>query len=161
MSFGMIFSIILIIVFIAFAFYGIMKFLEFKKTVVVGQFYSDLSKDVNNAWIGTQYSKQVEYTLISEVQFVCLMDCEAEAGGIRLKYYGELEKNCGVQLGKAKNIFLYPTINDRTFTAHAMEHLDLKETLGENPYCFPVKNSKIKLMIKKGIGDTLVTLERV
>ncbi len=47
LSFGMIFSIILIIVFLSFAFYAIKIFLNMQTTMQVGKFVEELRNDVD------------------------------------------------------------------------------------------------------------------
>ena len=63
LSFGMIFSIILIIVFISFAFYAIQKILEMQELMKVGKFKDNLEADIDSAWKGSQRSQEVEYIL--------------------------------------------------------------------------------------------------
>ena len=49
-SFGMIFSIILIVVFIAVAVYAIIKFLDVQHTIQIESFKKDLQDDINDTW---------------------------------------------------------------------------------------------------------------
>lgn len=70
-SFGMIFSIILIVVFLAFAFYAIQKFLSFQHDATVAKFYESFGNDVDKVWTSTQASKNVEYNLPTSVTKVC------------------------------------------------------------------------------------------
>ncbi|HIH52488.1 MAG TPA: hypothetical protein HA284_03045 [Nanoarchaeota archaeon] len=70
-SFGMIFSIILIIVFLGFAFLAIQKFLGFQNDVTEKKFYDALSQDVNQVWTSTKASKQVEYIIPRGTTQVC------------------------------------------------------------------------------------------
>ena len=65
LSFGMIFSIILIIVFLAFAFYAIKVFLGIQNTAQIGKFISDLKSDVDRVWKSTESSEEKEYNLLS------------------------------------------------------------------------------------------------
>jgi len=61
-SFGMIFSIILIIAFLGFAFFAIQKILDTQNNVIQKKFYDSLGNDVNKIWKeGTSASKKVEY----------------------------------------------------------------------------------------------------
>ena len=52
-SFGMIFSIILIIAVVGVAFYVINNFIELKKCTEIGLFYDDLKKYIDEAWQST------------------------------------------------------------------------------------------------------------
>jgi len=71
LSFGMIFSIILIIVFLAFGFFAIQKFLSFQKEVQITKFYTSFGEDIDGAWKSTRASSEVAYSLPSSVKKVC------------------------------------------------------------------------------------------
>jgi hypothetical protein len=49
-SFGMIFSILLIVIFIAFAFFGIKKFLEVHNEILSKKFIDDVNADITKMW---------------------------------------------------------------------------------------------------------------
>jgi hypothetical protein len=70
-SFGTIFSIILIIAFLGAAFYAIQKFLSFQSELQTQKFYDSLRTDVNSVWTSNEASKQTEYVLPSSVKQVC------------------------------------------------------------------------------------------
>lgn len=71
LSFGMIFSIILIIAFLAFAFFAIQKFMDYQKSIQEKQFFSNLKQDVNQVWQSTQGSNRFNLTVPSDVTQVC------------------------------------------------------------------------------------------
>ena len=81
-SFGMIFSIILIIVFIAFAGYAIVKFINMQQTIQIETFKNDLQNDVNAMW-ESEGSQTVEYYLPKKITAVCFDE------GNRLYFEGE------------------------------------------------------------------------
>ena len=60
-SFGMIFSIILIIVFIAFAFYAIKKFLDIQETAQIETFVNKLQGNIDKMWRSSQGSEEIQY----------------------------------------------------------------------------------------------------
>ena len=70
-SFGMIFSIILIIVFLAFAFYAIQKFLDTQNEIKIQKFYSELDDDIKAVWASTEASENVEYSVPGRITQVC------------------------------------------------------------------------------------------
>ncbi|PJE81855.1 hypothetical protein COU58_00315 [Candidatus Pacearchaeota archaeon CG10_big_fil_rev_8_21_14_0_10_32_42] len=76
-SFGMIFSIILIVVFLGFAFYAIQKFLGMQNEVTTAKFYESLSNDVQKVWVSDDASKQVEYHVPSKINQICF-DSDSE-----------------------------------------------------------------------------------
>ena len=57
LSFCMIFSIILILAFLAFTVYAIRKFLGIQTSVQIGKFGDDLQTDVDKMWRGSQGSE--------------------------------------------------------------------------------------------------------
>ncbi len=70
LSFGMIFSIILIIIFLIFAFYGIKMILNFQKEANIGKFVNDLQNDVNKMWQNSG-SQIKTYILPKNIEEVC------------------------------------------------------------------------------------------
>ncbi len=134
-SFGMIFSIFLIIVFIAFAFYAITKFVNLQKTVQIESFADNLQSDVETAWrsIG-RTSANESYSLPNKINSVCFID--DEFNNLLLRYSGTTEE---------RNI----------------KYLDIvKITSSENPYCISNIDGKVKLIISKDFGENLVTIIR-
>lgn len=159
LSFGMIFSIILIIVFIAFAFYAIGKFLNIQKAAKTGQFIDAFETDVNRMWKSSQGSQQVNYSLPNSVDYLCFADFSPGSGkrGANSNFYDELEM---VYFDK-NNMFFYPVGSAGGIDAVKVENLYLSEiTSKENPYCIKSINNKIKLTIKKSIDESLVTITR-
>ncbi|MFB6246153.1 MAG: hypothetical protein ABEI74_00995 [Candidatus Pacearchaeota archaeon] len=72
LSFGRIFSIILAIVFIAFAVYGITQFLSLKDSAQVGKFKDNFRSDLEQVWRSSEASTTHTYTLPSEYVEVCV-----------------------------------------------------------------------------------------
>lgn len=130
LSFGMIFGIILMIIFIAFAIYGASKFLNMNKNVQVESFKKDLQTDVNNLWrLGG--SDSYTYYLPKKVIKVCF-DGKDEYNNLRIVYEkAELNGN--------------------------IEHLNL----GTQPICIPLENGKLQLILKKDLGENLVSVKKV
>ena len=78
-SFGMIFSIILIIFFLAFAFFGIRAFLSVQGSGETAKFLNDFQSDAEKVWKSAQSSENEEYTLPDERSFVCFVDFSSSA----------------------------------------------------------------------------------
>lgn len=133
LSFGMIFSIILIIAFIAAAFYAITKFLEFQDTIKIEKFGTDLQADIDNLWKSAQGSYPREYNLPSKIQAVCFSNDEFE----------------NMQF-----------ISERIIKGKMISHIDIVSTLGgKNSACFNNINGKVSMTLKKDYGENLVTIE--
>ncbi len=132
LSFGMIFSIVLIIIFIAFAFYTITKFLELQDSMKIGQFGSNLQTDIDKVWKSSQASQNREYSLPPKISSVCFKDDE----------YENLVFN-----------------SDQIIPGKKIEHIDTEKTIGtKDSFCINNIDGKVKMIIKKEYGDALVTI---
>lgn len=136
LSFGMIFSIILIIVFIAFAFYAIQKFLELQRSAQIGLFVNDLQSDVDKMWISSGGSEKEEYILPKKIDSICFKNDEYE------------------------NLVLYSSKKE-FMEGRKIKNIDIEEiTKDENPFCIRNVDGKIKMTIKKDSGEPLVVITR-
>ena len=149
LSFGMIFSIILIIVFIFFAFYAIKIFLNVGEKTEIASFVKDLQTDVNKIWKASQGSQQVSYGLPSSVEKVCFI------------------KN------QEKNLVIVPK-EASSFENINITHLNIERTLVEagrstsqveyngrnvTGLCFE-NNNKVSMILKKNFGESLVYVKK-
>lgn len=131
LSFGMIFSIILIIIFISFAIYGISKFLKLQKTVQVKKFSDDLQYDIDKIWRGGSSSQSFEYTLPSNMEKVCFNN---QGVGDNMEI---MKKGGGFGGG------------------YSLEHINI-----EKDFCAGVIDGKIKIIMSKSQGEALVTISK-
>lgn len=156
-SFGMIFSIILIIVFLAFAFYVITHiFLPLQRTAETGKFLNDFQGDVERVWRSAQSSEQVEYFLGSKISDVCIVDFSAQAKGENAFLYNDLKKS----FYGSENLVFNP-VGSSDLDSKEIKNIDLSGiTVAENPYCLKNTNGKIQLTLKKEINEALVTVTR-
>ena|SRR3990172_2843087 len=157
LSFGMIFSIIMIIVFISFAFYAIGKFLDLQKSAKTGQFIDFLENDVEKMWRSEQGSQEKTYNLPTSVDYVCFADFnEPAAPSTAREMYSELR----FSYFDEENMFFYP-VGSAGIDGTKIDNLDLIGiTASENPYCIEVRDGKVSLTIKKEIDDDLVAVTR-
>ncbi len=134
-SFGMIFSIVLIIIFLAAGFYGITQFLNFQKTVQIDQFISNFQADVNNMWKSPEGSQTLTYTLPTEITAVCF---------------------------ESNNSFQNMEFTSTNFIQGSLvQNINIANiTATENPYCIPNSNGQLNLTIVKDYGETLVRVTR-
>ena len=104
MSFGMIFSIILIVIFLVVAFYAIKTFFNIQNSTKESLFVNDFQVDIDRIWKSTEGSDKISYVLPSGISDVCFVDFDIEAKGDRGDIYSELEFN---SVGE-KNLVFYP-----------------------------------------------------
>jgi len=126
LSFGMIFSIVLIIVFLVFAGYAIKMIIDFQGTASVGSFINDLQNDVDKMWTGSG-SHRYEYNLPEDIEKICF---------------------------KEGLVSFHPFGTGGEFEDREIEHLDKG-----NSFCADVVDGKVKIRIKKGDDESLVSIE--
>jgi hypothetical protein len=136
-SFGVIFSIILIVIFIAFAIYAISKFMEIKTTAQLAKFKGNLQDDVDTAWKSTHSSQEVKYFLPNKVKQVCFIDDENE------NFYFIPDDFKG---GMLKNINIASTIASSTDRPRKL--------------CINTTEGKVLMTIKKAYNEDLVTITK-
>lgn len=131
-SFGMIFSIILVIFFLAFGFYAITKFIELQQSVQIETFLDDFQEDINAIWKSPQGSQSRTYTLPTKITAVCITDDPDMNLEFTSKEIipGDYIKNLNIE-----NI-----------------------TAVEDPFCIDNIKGKINLVISKEYGETLVSV---
>jgi hypothetical protein len=133
-SFGMIFSIILIIVFLAFGFYAIKKFIDLQQDIQVQTFLQNFQDDVNKMWKSPQGSQSLSYSLPDKISSVCFQKDEFE----NLKF--------------TSNSIIH---------GKEIDNLDISKTIkNENPFCIQNTKGKISMNLVKNYGETLVTVTR-
>ncbi|MCX6748310.1 MAG: hypothetical protein NT076_01775 [Candidatus Pacearchaeota archaeon] len=144
-SFGMIFSIILIIAFVGVAFYAIRGFLSTKNCAELGQFKQDLQDSIDKAWGSDESSFVFSRTIGAEA---CIINISASQIGANEEQYNSFKK-----LGYQGNLFFYPLSRCKG-SVFILNHINLdKITSKENPYCLP---KKVELKIVKNFNDPRV-----
>jgi len=155
-SFGMIFSIILIIAFVAVAIYAITIFLKVKTCSETGLFKNDLQEEINRAWNSDETSSVFKESLNTDIEQVCFINLENEAKGQHKDFYNSIKKLGFVNI----NMFFYPLKNAcEGQKAFLISHLNISEiTKQNNPNCFNNIKGKLEIKIEKGFREALVRL---
>lgn len=147
-SFGVIFSIILIIIFIAFAIYGISKFLCVSKIAQVDKFKSDFQGDIDKMWGSTQGSQPVEYYIPKKIKQVCFANRQ------------------NPRTGKTENMYFVPDeFSCDILTSYLLNNINIaKTTAGSTStpksLCIDTVNGKISMTIKKDYNENSVTITK-
>jgi len=156
MSFGVIFSIILIVFFIVIALIVIKAFLGQKDCAEMGIFLDRLKKDVKKAWNSNSGVFEFKGNLPSKLDYVCFANV---SGNPTIESDSKMWRRLTLFKGKNANIFFYPTEKACEMPYHYVPHLDLEETLGSNnPLCFDVDKGKVVFEIQKKRGTGLVQI---
>jgi len=159
MSFGMIFTIILIVAFLGFTFFAITKFLNYRDKLQIAQFGTGLQDNVNTLWRSSEGSQNYEYNLPGKVQAICIWNYHAQPSAGMTEVKNDIERDYTGE----ENTFFYPHESSGNLEALTIKNLDVeKTTKTENPYCLKNKNGKVSLVIiKESISDTKVKIQRV
>ncbi|PXY71525.1 hypothetical protein CXX78_00570 [Candidatus Parvarchaeota archaeon] len=150
LSFGMIFSIIIIIVTVSIAFYVIAYFLDLRKCTEIGLFYKDFQDKIDDIWKSEFASEEFVGRLPSGIDGVCLGNL---VDGERTPEYDQIEKY--TRLPNDNNFFFYPPEKTCDISEAKLNHVNF-----EDPYwkCFPVENGKVKIKLEKETFDPLVRI---
>jgi hypothetical protein len=158
LSFGFIVSIILIIIFLVFAFFVIQKFLGLQKEASIGLFINDFESDIDKMWKSSQGSQQTSYSIPLKVEYICFADfsIDPDKRGSMQGFYDGLQ----LYYKGSENLFFYPPSSAEGMNAIKIEHINITEiTKQDNPYCIKTQNGKVTVTIKKGYGESQVEIK--
>lgn len=153
MPFGMIFAIILIVVFVVIAFKAVGSFLDIGESASVGMFYDELQEAVNDAIRGQESDREFIINLPGDIEEVCFGNLSATINNNPGGKYDEI-LNYDVYIA---NTFLFPPEKAQNMQWKLTDRINVtKITANSNPYCVDVDAG---LRIKKGFYDRLVWIE--
>lgn len=154
-SFGMIVSIILIIVFLSVAFYAISKFLSLQRAVQVGNFVNNLQFNIDKIWKSSQGAQEINLVLPKKISDVCFIDYNSPAIGKDKEKYEELR----VSFFEYENLIFYPIGSGEGLDANVIQHINIENiTKTHNPYCLE-NNGKVKISLSMDFGENLVMIK--
>lgn len=149
-SFGVIFSIIIIIATIAIAGYFIQKFISTSGCVDVQLFYSDIQKEVDSVWKSPIAQNPFTINAPRGIEAVCFGNLSI---GLPTAYK-DLEKYSSV----SENVFLYPT---KKACSGQNAYAKIEHIHPEVLVCAPVVNGKIAIVFsKESSSETFVKVSR-
>jgi uncharacterized protein (UPF0333 family) len=156
LSFGLIFSVILIVVFLGFAIYAIVYFLNMSENMKTSTFLKDLQTDVDTFWKSDGSTDDLPYSLPTKIKKVCFIDSTDSKKGLDGNIYEELER----YLSQDANLVFYP-VKSTSVTSVKINHIDIiNMTKTNNPVCFENKEGKIILKLRQDLdGTNLVIIE--
>lgn len=138
-SFGMIFSIILVIAFLAFGFYAISNFISFQDQLVMKRFQENFQADLTKSWKDEVSTREVTYPVLSSVDSVCIVDSRRQTHNVEVYIDG-----------------LPTELN--------FNYIDVFNSTKGRPtpvVCSTPVNDKVKFILEKKYGEPLVIVRVV
>jgi len=157
-SFGMIFSILIIVAIVAVSFYVITYFLNISKCNQVGFFLNDLQIKIDKAWASGDVQDVFTGSLPGSVKAVCFGNSTTPARAEDIKIYSELKNS--LLTNKDKNLFFYPP---SASCSSSLGYYNLKHStpsLGKF-FCVNVVKGKAQIKLIKTSSDALVKVSNV
>jgi hypothetical protein len=154
-SFGMIFSVIIIIALIGVAVYAIMAFLDFGGSAQMGLFYEEFESAVNDVWSSATTNRVFRFSVPSSIQSVCFGSIanNIDAGRYSQQLKALREGSSGFQQQNS-NVFLYPPSKAKEFAYKRVERIDTSP-LGAFD-CFEARSGKVNIRLSKSEFESLV-----
>ncbi len=154
-SFGMIFSIILIIAFIAVAIYAIMFFLKLRCTTDTGILIQDLREEVNRIWAGAGEQSSKSFTINNcGIEYVCFFNPNLVKKGRYLDFSDKFKEISGED--SFNNLYFYP-YGKTSLASTEIKHIN-NEAFKNNPDCFEIIDHKISIKFSKNLNESLVRI---
>jgi hypothetical protein len=151
LSFGMIFSIFLIIVFIVVAIVAVNQILKLKRCSDINFFAQDLQEQADELWKSSKGSVVFSAPLTTKIEYVCIANLSKPAS-VDEEIYNELKRN----YKESANLYFYPQKNACGSPFREISHIDISGL--ENPYC--IKNTgKPEIRLEKDFFDSLVKIK--
>jgi|SRR3989338_872168 len=151
MSFGVIFSIILIIAIIGVAVFAINHFLGLSNCTKLGLAYKNLQDEVDEAWTSGIYRDTHEIKLPGNIDHICFGDISVQSTGTEEEIRQNIEE---FYFGDGTHtVFVNPPEKacDGDLATYKLEHVDI-----EGFFCFD--NTDVIVNLEKGATDSLVKL---
>ncbi|MAG07700.1 hypothetical protein CMI46_02695 [Candidatus Pacearchaeota archaeon] len=159
LSFGMIFSVILIISFLVVAFIVIKSFLGIRCDVEQGLFIDDLQDRLDVIWRGGGAEEFFDGKINGcEITYVCFWDPDVpERGGF--SSFTSFSENGFSRVDGANgpdNLYFYPR-READIQSVFLEHVSL-ESMEMNPTCYKEEDGKFEIPLKKNLNEDLIRI---
>ncbi|MEM4271607.1 MAG: hypothetical protein QXD13_00745 [Candidatus Pacearchaeota archaeon] len=153
LSFGMIFSTIIVIAILGVGFYVITNFISLSRCTNIGLYYNSLKEEVNKAWEADSVQKLLTKDNLpkipSGIEKICIGNLTQSYSGF-VEVREELARFSG---GGRNNFFFYPPEKACEMAANRLEHIKT-----DRFFCVNVKNGGAPLKLSKSSSDALVTI---
>ena len=151
LSFGMMFSMFLIVVFIVVAIIAINAFLGVQCSVSSGQFIKDFQAKVNELYASSGQDVPFKSSLGNcKIDYVCFFDSEKRVSGSSKAMGEEFEG----KITAGNNLYFYPA-KSKDFLSVNIKYIDMSK-FSENPYCIKVAGGNVEIRLTKELEDVYV-----
>lgn len=160
LSFGMIFSVIMIIGIIAVGFYAINFFLNMQNCSNIGLFKDEFQGKINKARASEIASERISLRIPNQIKLVCFGNLEnpGSLSGRTEQAHSELKMFISVSQRENSNMFLYPASQACKMGYSEVNHLDITE-LGNGQFsCIENEDGEVTFKLKKESGDAFVKI---
>lgn len=156
LSYGMIFSVFLIAVFVAVAVFAIWKFIDIQKCTNTGMFVNGLRSEIDRIYRSNLANdKELKLNLNEKkTEYVCFFDPEKSVYGKYENIGKELKRNID---DYENNFYFYPKTSS-CLSSVKIERTDM-DAFESNPYCLKSEEGEFKFLLTKEIRDELVKIK--
>lgn len=159
LSFGMIFSIIIMIAIIGVAVYAISAFLDIGTASQFGLFHQQFQETIDEVWASSITNKVSSFSIPKSIDLVCFGSLSGSSYNPRYEdEFNELKRYSSNFEQQNTNRFLYPSDKGGEFTYKKVGKIDLSTMNGFD--CFEVKSGVLKIRLVKEEFDALVKITR-
>jgi hypothetical protein len=151
-SFGMIFSILLIIAVLAVSFYAIQYFVNLSTCSSLGLFHDALQKDVDTAWQGSSSRTLFEGDVPGSVDYICFGNMSITPASADRERFEELRKTYRLS---TSNVFIYP---QKENCGSGIVDRQIKHAAMREFFCIKTREGTIKAALNKNNLETSVTV---
>jgi len=163
LSFQLIFSLILVAVFIYAAFTGIKYFLAISQHAQISTFIAELQSKVDSAWLTTEISQTYEISVPSSIKYVCFSTpntlTKAGLTGLNITECKDFENY--ILMFKNMNMFFCPASAAWKVDAPIYTYINCKTkdclTFPKTPYCIKT-DGKVRFKLEKALGADKIKL---
>ena len=145
LSFGMIFSIIIIIVTVAVAFYVIKEFMVTSKCTEIRAFHDDLQREVDSVWRSAAAQVAYKRTVPSSVASICFGEPKSWNRKTAQKEADAFDS----YRGTAQNFFVYPVQCGRSVSVRQVSHVSIPQG-----FCVDPIKGEVRLTLSKSSSTT-------
>ncbi len=166
LSFGMIFSIIIIIATISVAIYSITLFMQNAEKIKFNLAVKEIQEEVIYARTGQEADKIISVSTPKGIEMLCFYNSSERAGGSNSKVGEEIKND--ISFDEKFNLYFYPLDIPQKYSSDTGWRIKCSEyedvnclSFSNNPFCIIVNNGVAKIrIINKGNYDGIINIQQ-